>query len=955
MTPVRPPFSRGRTTDGQVMLRLYTLGAFSLRTDDLPSPGLDLRLAPRDAALLVYLALAGPGSPRSRDELVGVFWPDRPDRRARAALSQGLYRLRQALGDDLIRTSGEREVALDWSRVWCDAQAFEEAAQAGRLEDALDLCRGELLSAFHVSDAPEFERWLDGMRERIRSRVVGAARALAERHATAGNLSGTAHALRQALAWMPWDEHLLRDLVLALSDQGDRTGAIREYDAFRRRLAADLELEPSADITALVNQLRTGHDPGALPLKPDIPSPVAKAGVRRIRWRVPAIAAALLALAALWTGQRPAAAGGSGDATRLVVLPFEVSGNGRASYLGEGLSHLLTSRLEVPGHLTPVDSRTLLTALHRPGWAGRRGVATGHRLATELGARLFVLGTVIAAGERLEISVAVHDSSGQALVTATADVADEAGVFDAVDALAVDLLDGILRDGGRAPSSGARMTTSLAAFKAAVGGEQAFRRGDFGAAVTAFAQAVQEDSLFARAWYDLGTAAAWAGRYDLLPASFERGAALRDRLTERDRLLLDGKRGIFTLHSAVEAERHFRAAVARDPADAEALYELTDLLFHQVGWGITPGELRPGFERVLDIDPAHGGAILHLARLEAMEQRRPALDSLMALATAFRAEDGLLAIELRSLRAFATGDPADQSGVLAALRTLPDERLAQFVSRTLVFTGRLEEADRLTALLVERTRSPRVRVLGHVLLGHIAAGRGRLAEARHQLAAASRLDAGAGAIGHALLAAVPDLPLPAGELDSLRRALEGVRQTSTVESEILGALELPLLPLMLRAVLSVRLGDRPEAERLAGELVVVDSLRGRQAARVVEALLLERDGKAAEAMQVLGGPEARTEPALISDPSGLEIQLRATLLAQLGQDEAALRWSGSMAQALPFSVLHLASSHLRRAVLYERLGRFEQARWHRARFAALRAGADPGVEIASAGEGRRDG
>jgi len=43
----------------------------------------------------------------------------------------------------------------------CDVREFETALEAGQAEQALELYRGSLFNGFHVSEVPEFERWLD--------------------------------------------------------------------------------------------------------------------------------------------------------------------------------------------------------------------------------------------------------------------------------------------------------------------------------------------------------------------------------------------------------------------------------------------------------------------------------------------------------------------------------------------------------------------------------------------------------------------------------------------------------------------------------------------------------------------------------------------------------------------------------------------------------------------------
>jgi hypothetical protein len=76
-------------------LTLRLFGAMEAQLDTAP---LSLTYN-KSRLLLAYLALE-PGRAHSRDTLATLFWPERPDSKARTNLRQVLADLRQALGDD---------------------------------------------------------------------------------------------------------------------------------------------------------------------------------------------------------------------------------------------------------------------------------------------------------------------------------------------------------------------------------------------------------------------------------------------------------------------------------------------------------------------------------------------------------------------------------------------------------------------------------------------------------------------------------------------------------------------------------------------------------------------------------------------------------------------------------------------------------------------------------------
>ena len=171
---------------------------------------------PKRAALLAYLAVAEPSGLQRRDTLLAVLWPELDQAKARAALNQALYALRQIVGERAIVSRGEGEVGLDWELVRCDAVEVRDALTAGRSDDALALYRGPLLAGFHVSGTLEFERWLEVARARLHEQVSEAAWSLAE---VETDPTRAARLARQAAGFSPEDETIARRLMVSSSGE----------------------------------------------------------------------------------------------------------------------------------------------------------------------------------------------------------------------------------------------------------------------------------------------------------------------------------------------------------------------------------------------------------------------------------------------------------------------------------------------------------------------------------------------------------------------------------------------------------------------------------------------------------------------------------------------------------------------------------------------------------------
>jgi serine/threonine-protein kinase len=242
------------------LVELHVLGAL-----DLQGPGAEDARAilsqPKRATLLVYLAVARPRGFHTREKLLGLFWPEQDQEHARSALRSSLYFLRGSLNEDLLRSRGAEDVGLDHERIWCDAVAFEEAVEGEDPEEALRLYRGHLLEGVFLSDCPEFERWLDEERERLREMAAGSAWALAHRHIQGGHFVEAERAGQRALSLVGTDESAVREFIAALAAVGDRAGAVRFYEKFAAGLKRNLNLEPSAHSQELVAQIRASAGP----------------------------------------------------------------------------------------------------------------------------------------------------------------------------------------------------------------------------------------------------------------------------------------------------------------------------------------------------------------------------------------------------------------------------------------------------------------------------------------------------------------------------------------------------------------------------------------------------------------------------------------------------------------------------------------------------------------------
>ena len=232
------------------MLRLTTFGGLTLLRGDVDLTGAATQR--RRLAILAILAVARQRGV-SRDRLLAYLWPESDMTRARHVLNQLLSAQRRLTGEQRLFVGG-KTLRLNPALIGSDVAEFDDAIDAGRLELAVSLHAGPFLDGFFVSEAPEFERWVDEQRSRLTRRCLGALLALA-------GAAGTDE--RQALAWRrrafeldPLDSETTFRLVDAMARCGHRAAALRLALAHEAALRRDLGIGPDERIRALASRLR---------------------------------------------------------------------------------------------------------------------------------------------------------------------------------------------------------------------------------------------------------------------------------------------------------------------------------------------------------------------------------------------------------------------------------------------------------------------------------------------------------------------------------------------------------------------------------------------------------------------------------------------------------------------------------------------------------------------------
>jgi eukaryotic-like serine/threonine-protein kinase len=345
----------------------------------------------------------------------------------------------------------------------------------------------------------------------------------------------------------------------------------------------------------------------------------AAPSVLRRRWLRVAAAVGLVVVAgggyALWRGRERLAL----DPNVVAVMPFRVAGaDPGLHYLREGMLDMLAALLTGEGGPRAADTRTLMSAWRRAGGDSTTDVAQDAAIgvARQIGAGHALFGAAVGSQGHLSLSatlVRTSDSAPEARATAD-------GPADSLPALVSRLASQLLVRGAHLGQSEASLTTtSLEALRAYLAGRAAYRIGSYPEAARQLEYAIDQDSTFALAAFQLLLTGGWTTIRD--PERARRLAfAGRGRLSPHDSMLVEAYIGARYPERSAEPEllaarEQLIRTVSDDP---DAWYILGDKYFHMggyVGHQDWAERSRAALSRAVALDSTFAGPIQHLIEL----------------------------------------------------------------------------------------------------------------------------------------------------------------------------------------------------------------------------------------------------------------------------------------------------------------------------------------------------
>jgi len=256
--------------------QLFLLGPLDMRHDgqQLPKPP-----ALKSQSLLAYLVLHRHQA-QTRERLAGLFWGDRPERKARSSLSTALWHLRRCLPTEACLLSDARTVQFDPEfPLWLDVEEFEASAaqdDTSSLQAAVALYRGDFMEDF-------YDDWILNERYRLESLfAVALERLMIAQEARKQYASAIATALR-LIRHDSLREDAYRVAMRTYCQLGHRNAAADLFRRCQNVIRRELEAEPMTETRDLYAAILAGDYEVAPALETaSVPLPIEEPVIGRV-------------------------------------------------------------------------------------------------------------------------------------------------------------------------------------------------------------------------------------------------------------------------------------------------------------------------------------------------------------------------------------------------------------------------------------------------------------------------------------------------------------------------------------------------------------------------------------------------------------------------------------------------------------------------------------------------
>jgi tetratricopeptide (TPR) repeat protein/tRNA A-37 threonylcarbamoyl transferase component Bud32 len=533
----------------------------------------------------------------------------------------------------------------------------------------------------------------------------------------------------------------------------------------------------------------------------------------------------------------------------IAVLQFEnLSGDPTLDWLATGLPDMLATDLSQSPQLEIVGLGELYPVLAETG--GLEGTRPTPEFIEEIasltGVRSVLTGSFGKVGDSIRVSARLEDAeTGRVLLSEQAEAEGEENLFRLVDEITSSIearfdlaptdeaLDRDLRD---------VTTASVEAYREYAEGIRLHERFREEEAVPHFQRAIELDPGFAMALAKLGVVMSNLGRHEEGDEYAERALEHVDRLSERERLYIQGwyaSRNPSTIGKAID---YYERAIELYPDHGSARHNLGNLLFSTERYD----------EAIEQFEELRSRGMLFPATYEQLAQAYVALDDIDS------------AREV--LREFSARNPDDWTTILS---------LAQLDIETGDLAGGARALERAEALGAPPMRVLPIRWAGHVFAERWDEARRTAAELMESEGQVEKF------VGGRLMATTA---LYQGEVDSVLRAVD--RYLASVET---GESDFRFSPALLKARILLEVGEFGKAKGTALELSEAEDHYGAShAALALAAIAAAKLGERQESEELRERYRRRIDPALGAGPERLYHFLQGEVAMERGDYQEAV-------------------------------------------------------------------
>ena len=275
-------------------LSIFLLGPYHITNEDQKPVHFEYD---KVRALLAYLAVES-DRPLRREFLAGLLWPEQPESAALNSLRQAIMKLRQAVGDavtepPILNISRDSIQINPLSGFTVDVREFAALLETTRRhrhrnphtclscaenrKQAVRLYRGDFLDQLSLDDCPEFESWIVIQREQLRILILQALASITDFHLLRQEYDTAQYYASRQIEIDSLQERAYQQMMTALAMDDRRTEALKCFEACRRLLKKELEVEPEEESEKLYRLIKAGlfkdHYQGVKAYSSGLPSP----------------------------------------------------------------------------------------------------------------------------------------------------------------------------------------------------------------------------------------------------------------------------------------------------------------------------------------------------------------------------------------------------------------------------------------------------------------------------------------------------------------------------------------------------------------------------------------------------------------------------------------------------------------------------------------------------------